>query len=223
MTQFYRILIFTVLVSEFLISTAHAQRPVYQTLTISCTAPAWVGDPQVGKNDRLEATLSVVCKIAPEKSGSIAGLNQGLAAAIHNTFKVNEGPTESIWQGLPGSSYDVTEQTKSNGNDVTIRSELKLVSDQTHLIYRMQSKEIQGNGDAKFLESVTEEIDVLQSLTETNMFTFTNTQTIILKRPWYAPPGIFVSKAKAGIMKTFSDRLKDLTESTSKQLETLAP
>lgn len=166
-----------------------------------CQTPTWVGTPAVGSDDVFHGKMSSDCVISGATGAGVASLAKYLIDETVKQGTVNVGPTAETFQNLPGFSVDVTDNDPNQ--EIQIRSIVHVASDSAgRLEYANLSTDIQGQGDSQFLRK----LDVTVSITagaRTGDYVLTMTTALDVKRPWYAPSGVFEQKAEDSTKATF--------------------
>lgn len=176
-----------------------------------CGEPNWVTPPTL-EDGIFNSTLTAQCTLSGGTPETLSRLAQFIRNDITTSGKltVNAGPIEKTYEGLPAFEYDVTDDLKSEGSPASIRQELVFATDEkTRLIYKVNSKDVQGKGMASYLQKVDLLAEVLPT-EQAGVFTFQMTNSVQVKRPWYALAFIFQSIAKQTAVEKFNktkDRL----------------
>jgi hypothetical protein len=145
--------------------------------------------------------MSSDCKITGATGAGVAALAKYLVNEATQQGTVHSGPEAETYLGLPGFHLDVTENDPQQ--QVQIRSDVHVASDsKVRLEYANLSSDIQGQGDSQFLRK----LDVTVSITAgaaPGEYTLTMTTALDVKRPWYAPSGVFEQKAEQMTQSTY--------------------
>jgi len=212
------------IVSTTLTGLAIAAKLPLAAAPFSCTAPTWVGKPAVNSQNQLEAKIQSTCTLKPDSAGSISALNQSIVDSISKENTVNSGPTPESRDDLSGVSFDVTNVSEQEGDQVTIRKDLHLDSDGTsRILYVAHATSIEGSGNAAFLKALDITQEVTQGDPEQNVFTLTVTQAVKIEKPWYAPAGVFLSQGTSKVKSSFTSLVNGMAGSMTQGLTASAP
>jgi hypothetical protein len=173
-----------------------------------------MGTPSVGSDDIFRGTLSADCVVNSATHGGVDNLATYLLNQAQKET-VNSGPTAETYQGLPSVLLDVTD--KDAGNQTEIRSNVHIAHDSSgHLEFADVSTSVQGQGDSQYLKGVGVTASV-KELSE-GSFGVTVTTELDVKRPWYAPGGIFQSEVEKNSQEQFQKRLGNMLPEYAGQL-----
>jgi len=161
---------------------------------IQCDTEDWVGSHGVADGDAFHGTLTSACDITDTSGSGLTELLKYLVDQTSARFVVNAGPVAETYLDLPSRLFDVT--AKDDSEELQVRSDLHIASDgKTRLEYASLSKEIQGSGNSQFLQQMDIKFTVTPG-SNNNSYRFVLSTTLAVKRPWYAPVGVFESQAE---------------------------
>jgi hypothetical protein len=166
-----------------------------------CQAPTWVGTPGIGSDDVFHGTLSSDCTISGANGGGVAALAKYLVDQTTTQNTVYSGPTAENYLDLSGVVIDVQQNDASE--QMQIRSDVHIAHDsQSRLEYASLSKDVQGQGDSQFVRKLDITVSI-RTASQPGNYTLTITTRLDIKRPWYAPTGMFEQKAEQGTQEKF--------------------
>jgi hypothetical protein len=167
----------------------------------TCGNPSWVGNPGMQPTGFV-GVQEGTCTVQLSRDGSISALDQHFRDGIKDSKIVHAGPVDETFQGLPGVLYDVTVEV-TDGAFVTIRQDVHIASDRTtQVIYATVSKSVAASGMAGYLRKLEIGMEITQG-DAPGKYNVKLTNGITVAKPWYAPTGIFVSKAKEQAVNQF--------------------
>lgn len=167
----------------------------------TCTDAQWVGTPGM-QGGNFVGTQEGGCTVQLGHEGNLVLLDQYFLEGVKASKTVHAGPTSETFQGLPGVMYDVTVEY-DDGASVTVRADSHIATDQsTRVIYAVLSQSVRGSGMAGYIRKIDVTIEVDKG-TAFGQVEVKLTNSITVDRPWYAPSGTFVAKAKEAAVAQF--------------------
>lgn len=167
-----------------------------------CEPFEWVKKPGM-VNGSLEAEITAACSFKGNHGGGYPTLNKALMErVVREAHKIHRGPVEESYKELPSRFYDVTYLAKSsNGDEAKVRNDVHIGSNETdRLVFDTFSTAVEGSGNFKYLQKV----DIRSEVTNAKAEGFYNVKLgsfFRLKKPWYAPTGVFISEVTKQIEK----------------------
>jgi len=188
--------ILSLLVILFPLTVGFHDKPTGALATWACQPEQWVGTP-VLQDGLFMAEMAADCRITASIGSDLSLLERRLTEEAIHVETVHSGPTPGSFQGLDGVRFDVT--VKDSISDMRLRKDLFIVSNRVdRLIYASISKEISGSGSAALVKKLDVVLDITAQTTP-GAFDVRMTDSLHLKRPWYAPNAKFKTEAmKAG-------------------------
>lgn len=176
--------LFFILVSSF----AFAANPSW-----NCGPAFWVSEPQLD-NGMFEATIASRCTVRDAGESSLSKLAKFIKEDLLNSgrLEVHEGPTPVWLNGMRGFEFDATDPMKDDGSPARVRQKIDCAMNEQgdRLVYSTRSKDIQGEGKAKYLRKIDLLADV-QFVPEEKSAKIYFEHTVNVERPWYALAFLF--------------------------------
>ncbi len=152
------------------------------------------------------------CTASGEGLGNVRTLYWSWIEHLQSTQEVHRGPVATKFKRLPGVRFDVVQKIKDDHNDpIFLRVDAHVVSDHSsRFIYSTRSKEVMGKGNSGLVKKMDISVSVTKDSDKPNTYRFRLQDALAVERPWYAPPGIFLSELSRQSLEGFSrtrDRL----------------
>jgi hypothetical protein len=164
----------------------------------------------------LSGEFGAECVVSGTAGGGLPSLDSYLVAQAALSTEVHAGPTPEAWDGLPSTAFDVT--NRMEGKDgVTVRSDLHVATDgETRLRFDALSKKVEGSGNAGYIRRIDIGLEVRPESAGTWRFQLVN--GIDVKKPWFAPTGMFKSEVDKSVRAQFATSRDDLMPKLADQL-----
>ena len=186
--------------------------------SFNCGDNEWVDEPRM-EDGRFKGEVAVECVLTATEGHGVTGLEAYFIGNVEHSTEVHSGPDASEWDGLPSRQYDVTSvaPTGDGNGQISIRSQVNVASDQaTRVVYASESTDVEADGNAGFLKQLNITLDVRVDASQTlasgvaRQFTVRMVNYLEVKKPWYAPSGIFFKKAKESALDQFESRRREV-------------
>lgn len=182
--MFYRSIYFA-LAASFFFSSFALSSPSDKKEPWNCEKAVWSRAPEL-TNGVFSAAIASTCWVDIEKDSGIQWLFQRLQKEYQRgeKYEIHQGPQVTQQNGFTIIRYDLTDKLNEEGDDLAIRQDVELKSDQKNeLIYFTISKEIQASGTAAYLKSVSFETRV-KALSNAYQVELQN--RVEIEKPWFA-------------------------------------
>ncbi len=180
----------------------------------------WDGTKRKNDQGYFEVHLSTLCNITLENLGDLTELETYFLNWISKEFEIHATIESETPQGLFEKRFKVTATTVENGDQVSIRQVLTLLSDKkSFLKLDSESKSIKGSGNTIYLKSNRYTYEVSQDSVDSKKFSLKASLVVQVEKPWYAPEGIFVSHVKEGVRVSFVQKIEKLIQPLGTELK----
>ncbi len=167
----------------------------------TCEKPQWASAPAM-VDGNFVGTVQGYCTFHLNHSADIAALDRHLLESINKSQEIHEGPVTEIFRNLPGVRYDVTAYYPND--NMTVRQNVHLSTDLiSKVVYESDSKSVTASGLSEYLRQLNVEFEVTKTENPI-ILQFKMTTLIRVAKPWYAPSGIFFSKAQESALEQFN-------------------
>lgn len=159
-----------------------------------CLNETWVNKPET-QNGIFVGSLSIECRVMGKKGG-LPDLRKHLENLVASRMKINGEPKTTRDAQTETTIYDVTVDVRDEGSPVRLEEDLELQTEHGKFLkYRTSTRRVEASGLASYLKSVEFET-LVQPAGDDAAFDIKMTNTVRVKRPWYAVDFIFVAIAK---------------------------
>lgn len=142
-------------------------------------------------------TTKVVCSLK-DVGDNIERAKNAVLTHLSKAPNIVHSKKENVaFRNMKGFALDVTEKAKNSHGRIDIRFNSYLVATPKVLLLDASSKTIDASGDNEHTKKVSYNVEL--SLIEAGHYSVFVTKIVDVKRPWYAPESLFVSKAQQGI------------------------
>ncbi len=157
------------------------------------------------QNGIFSGELITECLIMDANGQGLKSLNTSLMLGAVRDVEVHEGPVAELYRELPGFRFDVTEKMGKGGDALVVRQTIHVATDEhTRLYYATNSASITASGFAGYLRKMDTLLEVIPADAH-GSYKLKLSSGIAIARPWYAPHGIFKSKAEAITLSKFQE------------------
>lgn len=185
----------------------------HQTPSYVCEPAVWTDPAHLEENDTLfKGTVQVDCLFETLSGGGYPQLMAYLQQEVEtNATTIHAGPEETIYKGLPGIYYDVTNDFESEGEEtLTARGDTYIATDNTvRFLQDFFSKKVSGEGNAKYVKKMDMGYEI-NTTEDQFVYTIRITSTNHVKKPFLVPSGLFLDGAKNRIEKELVDSQQKL-------------
>ncbi len=179
-----------------------------------CNTPDWVFPPRM-ESKILILKIKSTCTL--NKIGNYESLKDffvkqvTLNSTVAQVFSTNENST---LESMPATEVDSTIDQKAEDDDMSIRYITKIGTNKSNLlIFDQDSKQfVKATGNSKFVTKLYTNINVKNAQ---NGVVIEMVQETRIKKPSFAPEGMFISEASKGIKKGFGEFLKQTYQDIS--------
>lgn len=184
---------------------ASAPSPAYQ-----CDEPRWESQPRMSEG-HFSGTLSMRCRLELQEPSGIRRLSRSYEKEMTEERTQNRAPRTESQDGLEGHRYDTTHRFRQDGDDITLREDVFVGSNDKEFRMESRSREIQASGVASYLRDLDFSSSVVRRERRGDgsaLYDVTVENRVRIQRPWYALSPIFFAIARSKTRSKF-ERVAD--------------
>jgi hypothetical protein len=179
-----------------------------------CNTPEWVSPPRM-ESKILILRIKTTCTL--DKMGNFESLKDFFVkqvtqnSNVAQVFSTNENGSV---ENLPATEVDSAIDQKAEDDDLTIRYITKVGTNGSDtLVFDQESKQfLKATGNAKYVTKLYTNINLKNAQ---NGAVIEMVQETRIRKPSFAPEGMFISEASKGIKKGFNEFIKDTFQEIS--------